>query len=292
MAPALAGQHQPKFERVSESTPSNVEQAREIIKSGFDSKDYQVRIEAVTAAGMVGRNEVLLSRLVDLLNDKNVDVRLATVHAISDLHTEKCEQSLEKTVAEDPAPEVAFAAAKVLASWRDSAGTQALMEVYDGTRKTRSNIISKEKRTLLEQFHSYPSAMMFVLSKGVGYVPVPGAGEGFSAITTLLKDPGLSDRASVLLILCRGKNKQSRVLLAKALKDDNWSVRAVATQIISQTAQTDFRSSLPPLFEDKNDKVRFRAAGAYLHLELVRQDKILQGKVDSSLSQSLANPSR
>jgi hypothetical protein len=38
---------------------------------------------------------------------------------------------------------------------------------------------------------------MFVVSEGVGYVPVPGAGEGFSAIMGLLSDPDLSARASV-----------------------------------------------------------------------------------------------
>jgi hypothetical protein len=33
-------------------------------------------------------------------------------------------------------------------------------------------------------------------------------------------------------------------------------------------AKSDLRESLVPLFEDKKVKVRFRAAGAYLHLYL------------------------
>lgn len=249
--------------------PSNVERAREILKKGFDSGDYKIRIEAITAAGMVGRNEKFLNRLQDLLQDKNVDVRLATIHTIADLNSPECEDSLRKAIADDKAPEVSFAAAKVLAASHDSAGVTALMEVYDGTRKTRSSMLTKEKRSFLEEFHSYPSAMRFVLSKGVGYVPVPGAGEGFSAISTLLRDPAISDRASVLLILCRTKDRESRDLLEKSLKDSDWSVRALATQMIAQTARIELRDSLPSLFEDKNQKVRFRAAGAYLHLQLV-----------------------
>src|SRR5436309_170196 len=100
---------------------------------------------------------------------------------------------------------------------------------------------------------------------------VPGAGDGFSAIKELLKEPGLSDRAEVLLLLSRTKTQESRDLLLRALHDEDWSVRAAATQVIAQTAQADLRDSLLPLFDDKNQKVRLRAAGAYLHLSLVEQ---------------------
>ena len=118
---------------------------------------------------------------------------------------------------------------------------------------------------------------MFILGQGIGYVPVPGAGEGFSAISALLKDPGLSDRASALFILARKHDPRSRDLLRSALQDTDWSVRAAAAQIIAHTAQIQLQESLAPLFEDKNQKVRFRAAGAYLHLRLPDNQKI-EGK--------------
>ena len=111
--------------------------------------------------------------------------------------------------------------------------------------------------------------MMFILSKGIGYIPVPGAREGFTAITMLLRDKGFSDRAAVLIILARTKTEKSLNLLRNALEDDEWSVRAAAAQMIAQTAQTELHDALPPLFEDREQKVRFRAAGAYLHLLLV-----------------------
>jgi len=252
----------------TESSPTAVhmERARAILKEGLESKDYKVRIEAVTALGMIGRNEVLLTRLESFLNDKNVDVRLAAVHALADLHSPASEAVLRKALGADQVPEVSFAAAKVLAELHDPAGDAALKEVYEGKRKTSSGRIKKEERSVLDEFHSTPSALMFILGKGIGNVPVPGAGEGFSAITILLKDPGVSDRAKVLFILCRTKSAESLDLLRGALEDKDWSVRAVGAQMISQTAQTELRDALPPLVEDKNQKVRFRAAGAYLHL--------------------------
>lgn len=248
---------------------TDVELARSILKEGFDSHDYQVRTQAITASGMVGRDETLLTRLADFLHDKNVDVRLATVHVLADLHSPQSEVWLRQTLQEDKTPEVSFAAAKVLAGMQDHAGTTALMDVYDGKRKTSSNLLKKEERSTFDEFHSLPSATMFVLGKGIDYIPVPGAGEGFTAITMLLKDPKLSDRANALFILCRSKSPESLKLLEKALQDDDWSVRAVAAQMIAHTAQTNLRDSLPPLFKDKNQKVRFRAAGAYLRLSLI-----------------------
>ena len=251
------------------SPSSSAERARAILKEGLDSKDYSVRIQAITAASMVGRNEVFLERLEGLLEDKNADVRLAAVHALADLHSPKCKDALRKTVQDDKVPEVAFAAAKVLAEMHDPAGTSALVDIFEGKRKTGSNIVKKEGRSTFEEFHSVPSAMLFVVSRGIGYAPVPGAGEGFSAVTMLMHDRQLSDRASVLFILAQSKTPESVKLLSSALADKDWSVRAAATQMVAHTAQTELRDSLLPLFEDKNQKVRFRAAGAYLHLLLV-----------------------
>jgi HEAT repeat protein len=253
----------------SRPLPSNDTRARAILTEGLDSNDFAVRIEAITAASMVGSNEAMVGRLEEFLKDKNVQVRLATIHALADLKSPQIKDGLRKTLEEDNAPEVLFAAAKVLAGLEDPAGTMALMDVYDRKRKTRSSILEQKKRSFLEEFHSPQSALIFILTKGIGYVPVPGAGSGFSAISELLKDPGLSDRAEVLFVLSRTKSQELRDLLVRALHDDDWSVRAAATQIVAQTARAELRESLLPLFEDKNQKVRLRAAGAYLHLSLV-----------------------
>jgi len=262
------------FARTQATAPTkwdNVERARTILKDGLDSSDYSIRIEAITATSMIGHNEVLLSRLEQFLHDKNIDVRLATVNTLGDLHTERREQILRTVVADERTPEVSFAAAKILAASDDPTGIQALMAAYDGSRKTRSNALKKRERSFFEKFHSAPSAVLFIVGEGIGSVPVPGAGEGFTAISQLLKDPGLSDRASVVLILARKRGPESLGLLRNALQDKDWSVRAAAAQMIAHTARLDLHDALPSLFDDKNQKVRFRAAGAYLHLLLVER---------------------
>lgn len=47
-------------------------------------------------------------------------------------------------------------------------------------------------------------------------------------------------------------------------------MRASAAQMITQSARVELRDDLVPLFSDKNWKVRFRAAGAFLHLALIQ----------------------
>lgn len=262
------------FAWTQEAVPTktdNAERARAILRDGLESKDYSIRIEAISASSMIGHNEALIGRLEQFLHDKNADVRLATVNTLGDLHTVRRERILRTVLTEEKTPEVSFAAAKILATSGDAAGIQALMAAYDGSRKTRSNALKRQERQFAEKFHSAPSAVMFVLGEGIGNVPVPGAGEGFTAISQLLKDPGLSDRANVVLILARKREPESLELLRKALQDKDWSVRASAAQMIAHTARVDLRDDLPPLFDDKNEKVRFRAAGAYLHLLLVEK---------------------
>jgi HEAT repeat protein len=246
--------------------PSNADRARAILREGLSSKDFRMRIEAISALGMVGRNETLIRRLEDSLHDKNVEVRLAGVRALADLKSSRSEQALRETMETDSVPEVSFAAAIVLARWQNREAIDFLTAVYEGKRKSKSDLLRQGERSFFDEFHSFRSGMMYIVGWGIGYVPVPAAGAGFSALTMLLKDPQVSNRAQVLLILGRRKNAASIRLLRGALQDRDWSVRAVAAQMISQTAQTELQNSLLPLLTDENQKVRLYAAGAYLHL--------------------------
>jgi HEAT repeat protein len=254
---------------VAAMAPTNADRARLILSEGLESKDFTVRIEAISAMGMVSRNDILVARLGGFLQDKNVEVRLAAVRTLADLKSPASEDALRKAMETDKVPEVSYAAAKVLAGWQNREAIGVLDKIYEGKQKTKSDMLRQQARSFFSEFHSFPSGMMFIVSKGIGYAPVPGAGEGFSALTQLLKDPGISDRAQVLLILARTKNAASVRLLRGALQDREWSVRAVAAQMIAQTAQMELRDSLPPLLTDKDQRVRLQAAGAYLHLLLV-----------------------
>jgi HEAT repeat protein len=247
---------------------ANAERARAILKQGVEAKDPDVRVQAVVAASMVGRNEGVLKRLEVMLQDKDVQVRTAAIRTLAGFELPESKGALEKTLKEDQVPEVRFAAAKALYALHDPAGEKALMDIYDGKISPNSSLLKKRTRSFIREFHSVESGAMFIVSQGIGYVPVPGVGEGFTAMTDLLADPDLSARATVLLLLGKEKDQQSLELIKRGLTDSDWSVRASAAQLIAHTAQAEMRDLLIPLFDDKKEKVRFRAAGAYLHLYL------------------------
>ena len=74
----------------------------------------------------------------------------------------------------------------------------------------------------------------------------------------------------MVLILGQSKDAEVTKLLRDALHDSDWSVRAAAVQMIAHSARVELRDDLLPLFNDKNQKVQFRAAGAFLHLALIQ----------------------
>jgi hypothetical protein len=122
-------------------------------------------------------------------------------------------------------------------------------------------------------FHSPQSTGLFIVSQGIGFVPVPGMGAGFAAVTGLINDPEFSPKASTLMLLAKDKSAETDALLREGLGDKDWSVRAAAAQMIAFTARRRMKDDLVPLFSDKSDKVRFRAAGAYLHLAVPSTNK-------------------
>ena len=58
--------------------------------------------------------------------------------------------------------------------------------------------------------------------------------------------------------------------LQDALTDKDWSVRAAAVHAIALRNNPALEKDLLPLFEDKKEAVRVRAAAGYLRLESIK----------------------
>jgi HEAT repeat protein len=247
------------------SPTEEAELARRIIQEGAQDKSPDVRIQAIVAASMIGNRESVVKQMIAFLKDKDVLVRITAIQTLKDIKSPDSVKPLENCL-NDEVPEVAFAAAQALYVMNNPAGQQTLMDVFDKKAKANSNVVKQKSRSMFRNFYSVQSAAMFVAREGIGYVPLPGVGEGMAAMNELLGDPDLSPRAKVLLLLGRQQNESALDLLKRGLTDDDWSVRASAAQTISNTARKQLQNDLIPLFSDKKEKVRFRAAGAYLHL--------------------------
>jgi HEAT repeat protein len=250
----------------AQSQSDNVDTARNIIEVGYSSHDPTVRVEAIAATGMIAKSDAVRKRIEGFLADKDANVRIAATETLGDLGFQESIPALENTFKNDPVPEVQFAAAKALYRLHDPKGKQALEDVINGTIGTKSSVVDQQKRRFLSSFSSFHGATIYLLSTGGGFVPVPGAGVGLGEVARIMNDSALSPRATAVLLLGRDRGPDIDNILRTALGDKDPTVRASAAVIIALTARRDMRENIAPLLDDNDQKVRFRAAGAYLHL--------------------------
>ena len=247
--------------------------ARGFLDSSLKDKNPDTRKQAVEALGLVSVREPYLSQLQMMLNDKDLDVKLATITSLVDLKNKRTVPTLRKAL-ESEVPEVSFAAAKALWTLKDPQGREALISVLYGDEKTASGFITKQKRQALRMLHTPKTMFMFALRSGATFAPVPGLGAGVSSLQGILSDPSVSGRAATALLLSTDPDPEVLHALQDALGDKDWSVRAAAVHAIALRNDPALESSLVPLLEDKKEAVRVRAAAGYLRLESIQSMRL------------------
>jgi HEAT repeat protein len=244
-------------------------QCTDILQTALEDKNPDTRKQAVVSLSLAAERGPLLTRLIDMLQDKDVEVRQAVVASLAEVRTQSATAALHKAL-QDEVPEVSFAAAKALWSRRDPAGKKALMAVLEGESKTSSGFFSKQKRDALRMMHTPRTAFLFAVRQGVGFAPVPGLGEGVASMQAILTDQGVSGRATAALLLAHDQDPATLDALKDALSDKEWSVRAAAVHALCLRNDPSLRKELEPLLQDEKTQVRLRAAAGYLRLSAIQ----------------------
>jgi HEAT repeat protein len=244
-------------------------QCTDLLQTALDDKNPDIRKQAVAALSLAAGSGPLFTRLIGMLQDKDVEVREAVVASLAEVRSQSATAALHKAL-EDEVPEVSFAAAKALWSRRDPAGKTALLAVLEGESKTSSGFFSKQKREALRMMHTPRTAFLFAVRQGVGFAPVPGLGEGVASMQAILTDSGVSGRASAALLLAHERDAVTVDALKDALSDKEWSVRAAAVHALSLRNDPALRKDLEPLLQDDKNQVRLRAAAGYLRLSTIQ----------------------
>jgi HEAT repeat protein len=253
-------------------------QCKDILNEALKDKNPDTRKQAAIALSLVGATEPYASQLESLLDDKDVEVRLATIASMSDVKNSKTIAALHKAL-NDEVPEVSFAAARSLWALHDPEGKKALLSILSGESKAESGYFAKQKRDALRMMHTPKPMFMFALRTGAGFAPVPGLGAGVSSMQALLSDPAVSGRATAALLLEKEKDPQTLAALKDALQDKEWSVRAAAVHALVMRDEPAFEADIIPVLDDKTEAVRLRAAAGYLRLESVKQKRPIRKTV-------------
>lgn len=240
----------------------------QLLQRALGAHNPDTRKQGVIALSLASERSPLLPLLTGMAEDKDVQVRLAVVASLADVKSSEAIRVLHKAL-QDPVPEVSFAAAKALYSLHDPAGKQALLSVAEGESKTASGYFTSEMRQALRMMHTPATTFLYAVREGMGFVPVPGLGEGISSMQALLTDPGISGRAAAVLMLGKDKDPTLLPAIKEALYDNNWTVRAAAVHSIALRDDPRLQKDLAPLVEDDKEGVRLRAAAGYLRLSAI-----------------------
>jgi HEAT repeat protein len=264
-------------ERTSAPSATNQDRARGLLENSLKDKNPDTRKHAVQSLGLLTPNESNLSQLAAMLEDKDVEVRLATITSLVDFQDKRTIPALRKALESD-VPEVSFAAAKALWTLNEPSGREALLSVLSGETKTSSGFITRQKRDALRMLHTPTVMFVFALKQGANFAPVPGLGAGVSSLQGILSDPGVTGRAATALLLSTDQSPEVLKALQDALADSDWSVRAAAVHAIAIRNDPALETDLIPLLEDKKEAVRVRAAAGYLRLEAIKSLSVRPGR--------------
>jgi HEAT repeat protein len=259
------------------SAQSNNDRAGGLLENSLKDKNPETRTHAVESLGLVSATEPWLSELQGMIDDKDVEVRLAAIASLVDLKGSGTIPTLLKAL-DSNVPEVSFAAAKALWALNEPAGRDALFSVLDRETRSKSGFITKEKRDALRMMHTPRTFFIFAVVESANLAPVPGVGAGVSSLQGILFAPGVSGGAAAALLLSTDHSPEVLKALQSALGDTDWTVRAAAVHAIAMRNDPALEADLTPLFDDKKEAVRVRAAAGYLRLEAIRSAQLTVGQ--------------
>jgi HEAT repeat protein len=251
---------------------STNDRCEDLLRQALENKNPDTRKQAVVALSLAATRDPVFARLEGVLQDQDVEVRLAAVASLAEVKTDSARAALRKAL-EDDVPEVSFAAAKALWAMQDPAGEQALLAVLGRQAKTSSNYISKQKRDALRMLHTPRVLFLFAFREGMGFAPVPGLGQGIGSMEALLTDPSVSGRATAALLLGKDKGPATLDALKDALLDMDWSVRAAAVHSLALRDDPALKWNLEPMLDDNKTPVRLRAAAGVLRLSAIEEEQ-------------------
>ena len=241
----------------------------DILQHALQAANPETRKSAVVALSLAANDDPLLTQLAGMLGDKDVQVRVAVVTSLAEIKTKAATAALLKAL-DDEVPEVSFAAAKALYLRGVPQGHAALLSVLAKETKTSSGFFTAQMRDAVRMMHTPRTTIFYALRQGLGFVPLPGFGEGVASMQALLSDPNVSGRASAALLLGKDKDSATVDALKDALYDKDWHVRAAAVHALALQNNPARKPDLEPVILDDKEEVRLRAAAGWLRLDTIQ----------------------
>ena len=160
-----------------------------------------------------------------VLDGQGFGVRQAACDTLGDIKSRTSIPKL-KTVLDDKAPEVIFAAAKALYAMGDPAGREVLSDILIGDQKDASGFLTASMRDARLKLHDPKALLLVGVNQAAGFLGPAGA--GVPVAEQLLKDGQASGKTVAALLLATDTYGGIENAVKAALNDKNWTVRSAA----------------------------------------------------------------
>jgi HEAT repeat protein len=242
-----------------------LDHAWDILNRGLHEKNPARRVQAVTSMGIMRPQPKSVAIVESAFEDLDYSVRQAACLALGQM---KSRQSIPKLkdALNDKAPEVVFAAARVLYDMGDPTGRQVLVAVLLGDQADSSGFFSSSIHDMKSQMHDTKGLVLLGVREGAGAFLGP-ASYGIPVAEGLLKDANASGKTVAASLLANDKNPESLKAIEQALGDKNWTVRAVAARTLARADCIDSFDAIARMLDDKKEEVQYSAAAAVIRLK-------------------------
>jgi len=242
---------------VQAQTP--VDRSWTILLTAAEDKKAETRGKAVHALGAIRGNPRAQTAAETALKDADEDVRAAGAIALGAMGATGSIPKLKEAI-KDEATTVVFAATNALFVMGDPAAYEVYYAVLTGQRKSGDALIESQMKMLKD-----PKALTKLgVEAGIGFIPFGGV--SYKAYKMVKADNVSPVRAAAATKLINDPDPKAAEALTEATKDDKWLVRAAAVNAIAKRNDRALLPALLPLLDDKEDIVRFNAAGAVIQL--------------------------
>ncbi len=190
-APAAAGRDQ---------------QCQDILKKALKDKNPDTRKQAAIALSLVGPTGPFPSQLESLLDDKDVEVRLAAVASISDLKNSRTDSRAAQSSERRSAGGKLRRRAIAVGATRSGRQEGAALDRRAANRKASSGYFAKQKRDALRMMHTPKTMFLFAVKDRASVSRrCRDWARAFLPWRRCLSDPSVSGRATAITASRKGQ---------------------------------------------------------------------------------------
>jgi HEAT repeat protein len=239
--------------------------AWEVLKPGLADTNPLTRRQAVTATGAIGLDPEAIRLVEAALKDNDEFIRATAAAELGEMKSRESFPAL-KAALDDPAGEVAFAAAKALWDMGDKTGRGFIEDVVAG-QQTATDGGVKGALHRADRLRHDPKAMAILGAKSASGALLGPFNIGVLAAEQVLKNGAVAARMEALNLLAEDCDTQTFKMLEAASTDDKtWAEKAAAAKALGRCGNPDAIPKLEQNLSDSNSAVRFMSAASIIRL--------------------------